>query len=111
MCVQAGPPGELPLLHRVLGAVTACMGHPSSSVVRQHAGQIFLLLYNNIPATAGEGTGSGAGSGAGAGKGVVVVSPALMIEEVLLPSLLDGGENWQKQEVRCGHAHDRWRGA
>ena len=90
----------MPLLHRVLAAVTACMGHPSSSVVRQHAGQIFLLLYYNIPATAGEGSGAGAGAGAGAGKGVGV-SPALMIEEVLLPSLLDGGENWQKQEVRC----------
>ena len=86
----------MPLLHRVLAAVTACMGHPSSSVVRQHAGQIFLLLYYNIPATAGEGSGAGAGAGKG-----VVVSPALMIEEVLLPSLLDGGENWQKQEVRC----------
>ena len=37
------------LLHHVLDVVEACMGHPSSSVVRQHAGQIFLLIYNNLP--------------------------------------------------------------
>ena len=39
---------DSPLLTGVIGTVDLLMGH-ASSVVRQHAGQVFLVLYNLLP--------------------------------------------------------------
>ena len=95
------------LLHRVLDVVESCMGHPSSSVVRQHAGQIFLLIYNNLPSYSPPTTAAAAST-------AEVVSRHSLTYTILLPTLatlaephihgLDrsqgkSSDNWQKQEV------------
>ena len=115
------------LLHGVVDVVESCMGHPSSSVVRQHAGQIFLLIYNNLPPCSPSPTeeqsrqddpSKAATSTAAATSAAAAVSRHSLTYTILLPTLATlaephenghqqdqerctdkGSDNWQKQEV------------